>query len=477
MNKNSKIFSVCSHIFGTEGFVCALTAVMIAQYLIIFPPALCSVLNLILYAWGAPLMAVHLVRQKSFSKKSNKLWLLFYLIVSFFAVSVVSILIHVPQNIVSNLSAWYSCGLQVFFCCYVIACAKKEQARRLFSLIVFTTVLVTLAVAAACLVMQFLNIYPLKATTSRFTGLFYNPNNCFICAMSILLSFLYWMLFHKFRALMIVNMLLQASLIGLSGSRSLLVMMGVFIALMPCIYAARRYSKNLKKAIGCAALLMVSAVLVFQAMSYAGQALPQIGHTIETTVSSWFSSEEGGSSSSNGSTQSPPDTNRTEENTDASDSFRMLLLQSGLKTFAKYPLFGVGPRNIADAVRATAPDANLNGIDGGGVHNSYLQLLISIGIVGFLIFVLILVYCFTAFTKAMRAQQEKEGTICFELLFLLAAILCIGVYGTFESTLFFANTPAAVTFFAVTGFFLHTCFCRTSPAVFARRLHEKKEAR
>ena len=177
MTKDSKIFSVCSRIFGTEGFVCALTAVMIAQYLIIFPTALCSVLNLILYAWGAPLMAVHLVRQQSFSKKSNKLWLLFYLIVSFFAVSMVSILIHVPQNIVSNLSAWYSCGLQVFFCCYVIACAKKEQARRLFSFIILTTVLATLAVAAACLVMQFLNIYPLKATTLRFTGLFYNPNN------------------------------------------------------------------------------------------------------------------------------------------------------------------------------------------------------------------------------------------------------------------------------------------------------------
>ena len=473
MTKTSNFFSVCSRIFGAEGFVCALTAVMIAQYLILFPPALCSVFNLILYAWGAPLIVVQLFRQKSFSKKSNPLWLLFYLILSFFAVSLISILIHFPQNIVSNLSSWYSCGIQVFFCCYVIASSNKEQAKRLFSLITMTTVIITLAVAAACLVMQFLNIYPLKETTSRFTGLFYNPNNCFVCAMSLILSFLYWMLFHKRHALMIVNILLQMSLIGLSGSRSLLVLMGILILLMPCVYAMRRYPNQWKKAVGCAVLLMVSGALTFQLMSFAGQALPQIGHTVQTTVSSWFSSEESDSPSNENTP--PPDTNRTEENADASDSFRILLLSSGLKTFTKAPLFGVGPRNIADAVRETAPDANLNGIDGGGVHNTYLQLLISIGAVGFLVFMLILVYCFAAFIKAMRAQKEKDGTFCFELLFLLAAILCIGVYGAFESTLFFANSPAAVTFFSLTGFFLHTCFRRTSPVFSSRCLWEEGE--
>lgn len=438
-------------IFGLETYVCVLTALILFPHLILFSSTLlCNLCNVVIYTWGVPIILYHLIKEKPFLP-SHRQCILFYLIAAFFVFSFVSIAVNYHTNLVENLSSWYSGGLQIFVCCFCIASAPKERAKKLFSNIILSTVALTMPIAIASLVLQLLNIRPLEAQTSRFTGLFYNPNSCYICAVSLILGFLYWIIYKKKKKLMIANGLLQASLIGLSESRALFVMMGVILVLTAAVYAFIRYGRQLKKAALSFVAVLLVCLVCFEGVTLFGRYLPQAGSVIKNSISSILSPN-------NPSGEEPPKItppNREESNKEASNSFRITLLVSGLKTFSMHPIFGVGPRNIADKVREAVPEEDLNGIDGGGLHNMYVQLLVGVGIGGFLLFVLLAVYVILSFIRTLKYQKKKKEPWEPAMLYCFVMMLGICSYQLFEANFMFANTLVSIGFWSIAGFLMN----------------------
>lgn len=124
---------------------------------------------------------------------------------------------------------------------------------------------------------------------------------------------------------------------------------------------------------------------------------------------------------------------------------RFALWFDGLKVFLKHPVLGVGPRNHYTAAVEVVPDSLVAG--GYSVHNSYLELLMGNGVLGFLVLLLYFILC----AKDAVLLRYKSKTSCLEG-FLMLAVLSLLASGMFIACLFYTLSGATVVLFAILGY-------------------------
>ena len=99
---------------------------------------------------------------------------------------------------------------------------------------------------------------------------------------------------------------------------------------------------------------------------------------------------------------------------DSSTLVRQEMVEIGIQTFLKYPFFGVGIGNSNELVKLYLHhDAYL--------HNNFIELLASGGIVGFLIYYSMYIYLIVQFWK-YRKQKNDQYVICLTLMLVLLAM-------------------------------------------------------
>lgn len=136
---------------------------------------------------------------------------------------------------------------------------------------------------------------------------------------------------------------------------------------------------------------------------------------------------------------SDPETVDNSKNSDIS-SARFTLWKGGIKAFVNSPLLGVGPVNVLDTVKKFEPSPAIAPITAGGVHNQYIDLLVSTGFAGLLLFVFGIAIIILNPLKKLVIEKRSLDII------LGAMIISLLVGNLVETSLVF-------TIFITTGFF------------------------
>ncbi len=132
---------------------------------------------------------------------------------------------------------------------------------------------------------------------------------------------------------------------------------------------------------------------------------------------------------------------------------RAELWRCGGDILRDHPLFGVGSRNLPEVARRYRPIEELPGIDGGGMHNIVMQILVSNGVLGFAAlasYALICLVQLIGYFKEHRLSTHSSRTVllCVCILFLLL------VQNMVENTILFSASFHAAIFWSYLGFAL-----------------------
>jgi O-antigen ligase len=146
------------------------------------------------------------------------------------------------------------------------------------------------------------------------------------------------------------------------------------------------------------------------------------------------------------------DLTRVEEIEDRNEGFfngRSDLWQAGLKAFTKSPIFGVGRENIYEKAVGNLKESRWAvNLSVGGLHNIYVTILVSSGIVGFLLM------AFVAVKAALSVIKYLIKSAAAGVLMPCAAVTVLYFYITefVEARILYQVTIFNVVFWLIFGF-------------------------
>ncbi|PRR83042.1 O-antigen ligase family protein [Clostridium vincentii] len=136
-------------------------------------------------------------------------------------------------------------------------------------------------------------------------------------------------------------------------------------------------------------------------------------------------------------------------------SGRNELWSSAWLSIKENPLFGVGNEALVSKVDSMRPGVVLPGIDSGGLHNMYLQIITVNGVIALILFLIFIYFIFIFLIKKLDRSYgiyKRSGIV---LLSLLVGILFINL---FESNLIYIVSFISIIFWIYLGYFLSLTF-------------------
>lgn len=375
--------------------------VMMILFTISFiPDALLSVLNLISYITGALLVLsfIFLIRPLT----TKKLLPAAGLLILFFISYCITIVINRNMNFMGNVKVMLTTGIQLVLLFYYIAYTDQESAHALMRRVIYSLVAATILIATTNIIL-FIGWYNDFYIAHRFQGIFINSDFSSISALSLLCTIFLLRFEKRFKVIYISNVILQFINVVICASRTCLIFMSAAIILIVFIYAFERGNTKLKF------VMLVSSIIV-------------------ACVASGFVFMI-----------------RHQGFTQTSNEIRLNMICCGFDQFLSAPLFGIGPRNVAPIMTVRYPLVNLEGIIGGGLHNAYLQLLVSNGAIGGLILFSLIIYCAYFACSSWNAHTKYVSAILFGL----------GIYGLLSQSILFNNFPTSVILWSLLGYNLN----------------------
>ena len=141
-------------------------------------------------------------------------------------------------------------------------------------------------------------------------------------------------------------------------------------------------------------------------------------------------------------------TERDPEEKKSSTQIRLELWRSGLKVIRKHPVFGVGPHNLAENILANAETENITDELATNTHNIFIQVAVSIGLVGLLLFcICIAVPCVLGLRYIFSACSDNADS----MITAIAIVAGFCVVNLVEADLLSKNFIATV-FWMLVGF-------------------------
>lgn len=137
---------------------------------------------------------------------------------------------------------------------------------------------------------------------------------------------------------------------------------------------------------------------------------------------------------------------------------RLEIWKNGLQIVEKSPVIGVGFRNIAGYAADNFPEGylvkNSNGVKYDSMHNLELDILVSQGAIGGILFVLMLMNSGVILLKRVHQVSGEYNT---EVVFSVTACAALLAAGTFLSFLFYVNAPQNICFWLLLGYAMRLC--------------------
>lgn len=131
-------------------------------------------------------------------------------------------------------------------------------------------------------------------------------------------------------------------------------------------------------------------------------------------------------------------------------SSRNELWYSAYLLFKNNLLTGVGNSNLVEKVYSMRPGVVLPGIEAGGLHNIYLQIITANGLISFIIFISLIIMTICTLTKKIDSMNKKDKLINGILLTLIFGILFVNL---FESNLVYIASFISIIFWSYLSYF------------------------
>ncbi len=284
----------------------------------------------------------------------------------------------------------------------------------------------------------------------RLWGLYNANTGGALYATSILLTlgFIKGTKKRRLRIFYVLNLIVQFSCLVLSYSRTssyaLVMTMAVVSFLLLPGWSGGRMKKNITGYFWRACVALLLCVFLLGGMSLARTGLSYLPGIVEQI----FPSEEGFWGS-----REQEDSSQTEEEEDRGGGIltgRPILWEAGGKTFCQNPLFGVTREGLYDEVVGNLSDESWSpDLQAGGVHNGYLTILISSGIVGSAILFFFFISLLYSKVRDVLFHRDK---IPQELGLLLALILLYAIMELLEARILYQINIFGAGFWLVLGY-------------------------
>ncbi|MGH4120701.1 O-antigen ligase family protein [Clostridium sp.] len=417
------------------------TLMMLSTIAIIYP--FTNELNIIILAWGALYIIYDFFKEKNFIKSRYSKYLIIYMILF-----LISNLININLNFVNNMKTFgYTCLFIFVLYSYKKDRSDKTMQSELYNINTIVITISSIVAFASIITFIFLIqftyndipqgfIYPNHPALWGFYG---NPNSGgMVASVSIIVTFFNLYLCDKLHVKELSklkkiyyysNILLQWICLILSNSRGVLMSFLAFVLFASYYiftnFLTEKKNFNRFKSIIISLLLTIIIFSVFNlTVSASKLGLSYIPKYVQKLVT----------------IKEEDDSNNLILERDIVEgnvtSGRIDIWKYGLISLKLDPIFGHGPHNIGLAKEKIYPNDKEFYITKNNMHNGYIQILLSNGILAFIAFSIFYVLIIKdsliiLFTKNNKTSKNKKNLI----LFIVGLILSISVYGLFENAI------------------------------------------
>lgn len=421
-----------------------------------------TILKYALMPWGFILMYFYYIRPRRILDVMYARWL-----AGFLGVSLLTIIIHIADNFILNFALF----------CHVIICffllygmhTERNKKRKYKELCIIANIIVfatTAAVAVSFAILPFGQVkfsflnsnYNLIIYENRFTGIFTNPNLLgFYCVVAVFFAHLlskdnlYKQCGVSFRlpkwflavsaALNVIAMFLSDS----NGSLLLIACYSVGIIIYRLLGGVPQISlKGLMLRVSAIVLAGVIVVVGLIGLRFCSNKAAAFVLNPNTAIIT-------DNKQNNHKTQPQDSTSNVNiitfaHENDNLDSGRLPMLQKAVAVFYNNPLLGVGKENIV----LYADRLLEKGLKYSDLHNGYLTILVSNGLIGFVLFIGFAVSLGRHCIKSLFLEKKNLKKSPFPCLFAFIFAYCI--YSVIEKTLLLEQSYMVVIFWYVLGY-------------------------
>ena len=401
-------------------------------------------LNVLFLLWGGIYFIYDILNKKSCIKSKHKIYLIIYMLIF-----LISIIVNIKNNPVDNIKTFVYTGFFLFILYSYDADKNLKTTQK--ELIKFNNIVIYISSITsfiAIIMFIFLIQYTFNDITQGFVypdspalwGLYSNPNSGgMIATISIILSIVNISLYKiinetshfKIRKnYYIFNIVIQYLYLVLCNSRGavLSLLAGILFIIFYNLYIRFKNKFNIFKSIVFS--ILISFVVLIGSnifISISKNVLSYIPEYVDKITSSNTTHNTGGNI----------EINLDREIQDGHISTgRAEIWSYGLNTLKFNPLFGHGPGNIGLAKQKLYPNDTSRYIVTNNMHNGYIQILLSNGILGILFFGIFIILIakdslIAIFNPNIKIDNIRRKTI----ILVLMPILSIAVNGVFENVI------------------------------------------
>lgn len=411
-------------------------------------------------------MAVFFFRVTAFKDYRNTKGLL--LLIIFSVLSLLSAIINFRyggiNNLVENAQSlvWMSFS---FFNLYAYdASQKKTEIKKDFNIISHFFLIYNMAAVIISIVMLFANYSLIEVRNgatvlggflwSRLWGIYTDPNHGAVASIVCILLSMYFIKIKYSvwkKAIYIINIILSIIYIACSDSRTGLVTVAVGLA----VYIYLLLIKKEIKKINTRVIKNIFCIFVAIAVSVSAVFVISITKVAITKAKIIYSQ----GSNSVAEEELIIGRENSKYNADISDDIsnrRFSIWSSGLEIFAKSPLFGASFRGMVSFAEKLLPNTYILN-NGQGIfncmHNSFLDVLVSQGIIGFGVFMAFAIIIFWSFCKKIFEMKQENDFSFVSVIFSIFATLVFS--SLFISQIIYINSIGGILFWILLGYLMN----------------------
>lgn len=282
----------------------------------------------------------------------------------------------------------------------------------------------------------------------RLYGVYWDPNiGALMCCVSLLLAAgVFRASKHRgIKVLMAVLALLDVFYIAFSDSRTNRIALVAGVAVFAALAVER--SSRKRRAAACALLAVFAAII-----------LPfSIKMVYNNVAQASLAAKQEADSAESAETETPEVTLagteavvRESDGTDVSNR-RFDIWESAVDIFLEKPLFGVGHNTVLAFVEEELPDSyliNNDHMDFSSMHNTFLDVLVAQGIVGFLLYLAMGVVSIVTVGKHWRDVCRNTENRCIAFCAVIVSMVCASC---FMSEIIYVCSPMSFIFWMGLG--------------------------
>lgn len=400
-------------------------------------------------ASGGILLLCLLAQWKKYRKMGNLVLLILFL-VSYVFSSVMNIRYGFMENIQELV--WLTCQIGLLYVAsynYTTDMLKRE-----FGIlgVIYTSICTLFSLISLSMIFWMFDgayrdpsggLHGVGYRLGRLWGVYDDPNHGSVIAVIAIFFALYlYKLYHKkmWRVLLIISIIVQYLYIGFANSRTAMLALGggLCVGTFLLFYNKQR---RFWAAAGVSVLIMTVSVVGLIGMEVAN------GKTF-AAVQIYYTEQKAGEKDA----EKPVVNQRKEELTRDESNGRKDIWLSGLEIARTSPIYGTSFRNMTPYAENKLPETfivNNNVVKYDSLHNLFVDVLVSQGVIGLLITAALIVNTLRMLLRGMRRVKKEDYDIMIISFVMVVAML---IASMFYSYVFYLHAPQTYIFWLCLGY-------------------------